>query len=158
MQDPLDRRDGRADSDDGEGELDGLDVRAVRQDQTQRQDHQPDLARHDPDRRHARPGGEAETLGLRPHVAHHERGAHRRGGEDRDTLVTAQDRTSGDAEVDDGLTPPVEDGVHEGPEPADLAGRPGERAVEHVEDAADEHDDTADGPIPEGDQAGAERR
>ena len=59
------------------------------------------------------PGREAETLGLRPDVAHHECGAHRRGGEDRDTLVAAQDRAGDDAEVDDRLAPPVEDGIHE---------------------------------------------
>ena len=51
-----------------------------------------------------------------------------------------------DADVDDDLAPAVEDAVHERPELADLAGRAGERAVEHVEDAADEHDDAADEP------------
>ena len=51
-----------------------------------------------------------------------------------------------DAEVDDRLAPAIEDGVHERAELADLARRPGERAVEHVEDAAEEDDDAADEP------------
>ena len=49
-----------------------------------------------------------------------------------------------DADVDDHLAPPIEDRVHERPELADLAGRAGERPVEHVEGATDEHDDAAD--------------
>ena len=52
-----------------------------------------------------------------------------------------------DPDVDDDLTGAVEHAVHERAERAGLAGRPGERAVEHVEDAADEHDDPADEPL-----------
>ena len=47
-----------------------------------------------------------------------------------------------DADVDDALAPAVEDRVHERAELADLVGRPCQRAVEQVEDAA-EHDQEA---------------
>ena len=66
------------------------------------------------------------------------------------------DGTAGDdAEVDDDLAPPIEDGVQERTESADLAGRSGEGAVEHVEDAADEDDDPAQRPALPGDEQGA---
>ena len=64
-----------------------------------------------------------------------------------------EDAAPGDPEVDDRLAPAVEHGVHERAERADLAGRPGERAVEHVEGAADEDDDAADEP-----ELGSEQR
>jgi hypothetical protein len=51
-----------------------------------------------------------------------------------------------DADVDDRLAPAIEDRIHEGAPRAGLARGPGERTVEHVEDAAAEHDETADEP------------
>ncbi len=104
-------------------------------------------------------GGEAEALGLRPGVADHERRAHGAGGREdrRRPDVRARQRADDDAEVDDGLAPAVEDRVHERAELADLAGRPGQRAVEHVEDAADEDDDAADEPQLGAEEDGADR-
>ena len=61
--------------------------------------------------------------------------------------MPARVQAGDDADVHDDLAPAVEDAVHERAERADLAGRPGERAVEHVEDAADEDDDAADEPL-----------
>ena len=63
-----------------------------------------------------------------------------------------------EADVDEGLAPAIEDGVHEGAELADLARRPGQGAVEHVEDAAGEDDEAADQPELEAEQDGADGR
>ena len=121
------------------------------------QDDQPDLAGHDPDRRHAAARREAEALRLRPRVADHDGRAEGRRGEQR--AVGDPDRLEAgrDAEVDDHLAGAVEDRVHERAEVADPAGRPGERAVEHVEDAAQEDDDAAGEPELLGDEDGAAR-
>ena len=84
------------------------------------------------------PGGEAEALGLRPGVADHEGRGHRGRGEDRAGVEAGRHAAGRDADVDDALAGPVEDRVHEGAELRRLAGRPRERAVEQVEDAADD--------------------
>jgi len=60
--------------------------------------------------------------------------------------------------VDDDLAGSVEDRVHEGSERADLAGGPGERAIEHVEDATKQDHEAADEPQSLGHQDRADDR
>ena len=108
---------------------------------------------------HARAGREAEALGLRAGVADHERGGHRRGREDRaERGSRRRAQPQHDAEVDDALAPAVEDRVHERAELRRLAGRPGERAVEQVEDAAEDDEEAGEDPALEARGDGREDR
>ena len=66
--------------------------------------------------------------------------------EDGSQVEAGGDAARGDADVDDALAPAVEDGVHERAEPRRLAGRPGEGAVEEVEDAAEDDEDAGEDP------------
>src|SRR4029077_5514008 len=157
--DPLDDGDGGPDGDDPKGDLEDEEVPGdARDDEAETQDDEPDLPGHDADGGHPRPGRESEAFALGAGVADHEGHAH--GGRPQDDHGVRAARggpraTDDDADVDDHLAPAIEDRVHEGPERADLAGRPRERAIEHVERAADEDDDPADEPLLGPDEDGA---
>ena len=116
------------------------------QDQADRQDHDADLARREADVGHAGALGEAEALGLRPGVADHEGRGERGRRQDGAEVEAGVDAAPGDADVDDALAPAVEDRVHERAELRRLAGRPGEGAVEEVEDAAEDDEDAGEDP------------
>ena len=116
------------------------------QDEAEAEDDEADLAGHDADRGETHAGGEAVGIRLGPRVADHDRGAQGGGGEERPVGDADGLQRGHDADVHDDLAGAVEDAVHERAEGAGLAGRPGERAVEHVEDAADEDDQAADEP------------
>jgi hypothetical protein len=178
VQDTLDDREGGAERDDRERALDDEDaggdgrgtavpeaasgdplVHAQQrtQDEPAAQDHEPDFPGHDPDCCHAGPGGEAEAFGLGPDVADQERAGHRRASERGAVRPAAGVEAGDEPHIDERFAPPIEYAVHERPEAADAARRPGERAIEHVEDAAGEDDDSAGQPELAGQQDGPDR-
>ena len=120
------------------------------------EDDRAHLARREAHVGHAAAGAEAEALRLGARVADHERGGHRRGREGRAVDVVEAQEADDEAHVDDRLARAVEDRVEERAELAALAGRAGQRAIEHVERGAKADDQAGRDPQLDGRQIGAD--
>ena len=106
-------------------------------DQADGQEHEPLGAGGD-----AHLAVQPQALGLGPGVADLEAGYRRGGGQNRPHDEAGSRSAGDDPDVDDALAPAIERRVEEGPEPGDPVLGAGEPAVEHVEGAAEDHDES----------------
>ncbi len=121
------------------------------------QDDRAYLAGREADGGHAAAAGIAQPFALGTRVADHEGRDERGGGEPGAQVEAGLRAADDDADVDDTLTPAVEDAVHEGTQSTDRASGPGHGTVEHVEAGTERGHDARQQPPLQGRHEAAQR-